>query len=126
MSDPHLANLSFHRLDEAIRFAYAAHAELGDPEFVDEIDVSAFEIQMLKASTAEGIRGRIDDERTKNVSYYNPKGIKAAESHGTSHIVTADSDGMSVSLTTTVNLLFGSRVLEPETGEFLFFLLLFV
>jgi len=117
MSDPTLQNLSYHRLDEAFRFAYAAHAELGDPEFVDDIDVYAFEKEMLKESTAKEIRGRISDERTKNVSYYNPKGLKAPDTHGTSHIVAADAEGMSVTLTTTVNLLFGSGVLEPETGE---------
>lgn len=37
-------------------------------------------------------------------------------SHGTSHIVTADSSGMATSLTTTVNLFFGSRIMVPETG----------
>lgn len=36
--------------------------------------------------------------------------------HGTSHIVTADASGMAISLTTTVNLLFGSQLVVPETG----------
>ena len=38
------------------------------------------------------------------------------QSHGTSHVVTADSSGMATSLTTTVNLFFGSRIMVPETG----------
>lgn len=118
MSDPSLLNLSTHRLDEALRFAYAAHNELGDPEFVDEIDVYAFEKEMLEESTAREIRARISDEKTREVRWYNPRGLKAPDTHGTSHVVSADGEGMSVSLTTTVNTLFGSGVLEPETGEF--------
>ena len=35
---------------------------------------------------------------------------------GTSHVVTADASGMAISLTSTVNLLFGSQLLVPETG----------
>ena len=35
---------------------------------------------------------------------------------GTSHIVTADSSGMAVTMTSTINLHFGSLVMVPETG----------
>ena len=35
---------------------------------------------------------------------------------GTSQVVTADESGMAASLTTTVNLLFGSQLMVPETG----------
>ena len=35
---------------------------------------------------------------------------------GTAEIATADATGMAVSLTTTVNLSFGSQVIVPETG----------
>lgn len=35
---------------------------------------------------------------------------------GTSHMVTADKDGLTFSLTTTTNLPFGSHVMVPETG----------
>ncbi len=37
-------------------------------------------------------------------------------SPGTSHVSTADSSDMAVSLTTTVNLRFGSHVIVPEAG----------
>ena len=40
----------------------------------------------------------------------------ARNSHGTSHVVTADASGMAFSLTTTINLFFGSRLMDPETG----------
>ena len=37
-------------------------------------------------------------------------------SHGTSHVTTADDTGLVVSLTSTVNTLFGSQVIVPSTG----------
>ncbi|KAH7408053.1 gamma-glutamyltranspeptidase [Cadophora sp. MPI-SDFR-AT-0126] len=107
-------NLSTHRIDEAMRFSYAARGELGDPDFFNYM--TAFEADMLRPKTAEKIRSRIDDERTKNVTDYNPKGYSMPENHGTSHIVTSDRSGLSITLTSTVNLLFGSQLVVPETG----------
>jgi len=124
MSDPSLHNLNTHRLDEAIRFAYGAHSELGDPDFVEGVD--EYEAEMLKASTAADIRGKISDCHTKNVSAYDPKALWSPETHGTSHVVTADASGMSITLTSTINLLFGSQVLVPETGLSAFFLKYFL
>lgn len=37
-------------------------------------------------------------------------------SPGTSHIVAADHTGLAISLTTTINLFFGSQLVVPETG----------
>ncbi|KAG4416524.1 hypothetical protein IFR04_010318 [Cadophora malorum] len=107
-------NLSTHRIDEAMRFSYAARGELGDPDFFNYM--TAFEADMLRPKTAEKIRSRIDDERTKNVTDYNPKGYSMPENHGTSHIVASDRSGLSITLTSTVNLLFGSQLVVPETG----------
>jgi gamma-glutamyltranspeptidase/glutathione hydrolase len=66
--------------------------------------------------TGQLIRSKISDFQTQNVSWYDPKGIESLETPGTSHVVTADKDGMAISLTTTVNLLFGSQLIVPETG----------
>ncbi|KIW30662.1 gamma-glutamyltransferase [Cladophialophora immunda] len=107
-------NLSTHRLDEAIRFGYGERTSLGDPSFVHNL--SAFQDEMLSEASARYIRSKISDLRTLNVSAYDPAGIESLETPGTSHIVTADASGMAVSLTTTINLLFGSQVLVPETG----------
>ena len=107
-------NLSTHRLDEAIRFGYGERTNLGDPYFV--ANLSTYEDEMLSAKSAAEIRGKILDTTTLNVSAYDPSGIESLETPGTSHVVTADADGLAVSLTTTVNLLFGSQLLVPETG----------
>ncbi|RYP66301.1 hypothetical protein DL771_007883 [Monosporascus sp. 5C6A] len=108
------ANLTLHRFDEAMRFAYGAHQALGDPAYVDEI--GALEAAMLDADAAAKIRQRILDNSTQPVSHYDPKHVYTAASHGTSHVVTADASGMAVSSTTTINTLFGSLLMIPETG----------
>lgn len=108
-------DLSRHRLTEAMRFAYAARISLGDPEYVDD-DVEGFEQEMLDPKNIDAIHERIWDNQTHPTKYYNPKKFYVPDSHGTSHIAAADKSGMAVSLTTTVNLLFGAEIVEPTTG----------
>ncbi|KAI1432837.1 gamma-glutamyltransferase 1 [Xylaria sp. CBS 124048] len=112
--DPAAVNLTTHRLDEAIRFAYGQRSELGDPLFVDGLD--AFQDSMIDNKTAAVIRSRISDFHTLNVSAYNPMGYESLPTPGTSHLVAADKSGLTVSVTTTINLIFGSQVIVPETG----------
>ncbi|KAJ8133460.1 hypothetical protein O1611_g174 [Lasiodiplodia mahajangana] len=108
-------NLSTHRLDEAIKFAYGERTNLGDPSYVS--DVLQYQDSMLSAKTASEIRAKISDGKTHaNISYYDPEGIESLNSHGTSYMATADHTGLAISLTTTINTLFGSRVMVPETG----------
>ncbi|KAI4250752.1 MAG: hypothetical protein L6R42_008643 [Xanthoria sp. 1 TBL-2021] len=114
IGSPAALNLSTHRLDEAIRFGYGEQANLGDPLFVPGLD--EYQNQMLNETTAARVRSQISDLRTLNVSEYDPKGLESLETPGTSHIVTADASGMAVTLTTTINLLFGSQLMVESTG----------
>ncbi|KAI4196378.1 MAG: hypothetical protein LQ346_003237 [Caloplaca aetnensis] len=114
IGNPAALNLSTHRLDEAIRFGYGERANLGDPSFVPGLD--KYQSEMLNGTTAARIRSQISDFHTLNVSAYDPSGLESLETPGTSHIVTADASGMAISLTTTINLLFGSKLMVPETG----------
>jgi gamma-glutamyltranspeptidase/glutathione hydrolase len=107
-------NLTTHRLDEAMKFAYGMRSNLGDPLYLDGID--EYQEDMISAATAAEVRSKISDSRTFNVSYYDPSGFESLETPGTSHVVTADSSGLAITLTTTVNLLFGSKLVVPETG----------
>ena len=111
---PGTVNTSTHRLDEAMRFAYAARSEFGDPLFVT--NMSTYEEELLLPQTGAEIRAKISDTQTFNVSYYDPSGLESLVTPGTSAVVTADASGMAISLTTTVNLLFGSNLIVPETG----------
>lgn len=111
---PGNVNLSTHRLDEAIRFAYGARSSLGDPAYVKGMD--AFQDDLVSEKRATDVRSKIHDKHTLNVSAYDPSGFEILENHGTSQVVTADMSGMAITLTTTVNLLFGSALVVPETG----------
>lgn len=111
---PSAVNQSTHRLNEAMRFAYAQRAKLGDPAFVNGTE--KFQRDMLSGATGQLIRSKISDAKTQDTAYYNPEGLESLETPGTSHIAVADASGMAVSLTTTINTFFGSRVMVPETG----------
>ncbi|KAI9158660.1 Gamma-glutamyltransferase-like protein 1 [Paramyrothecium foliicola] len=107
-------NLTVHRFTEAMRFAYGARVELGDPAFVK--GMGSIEAAMIGEEAARNVHSRIRDHHTLPVDQYNPRNLFTSEGHGTSHIVTADKSGMAASLTTTVNLLFGAQLMDPETG----------
>ncbi|KAI2465593.1 gamma-glutamyltranspeptidase [Annulohypoxylon bovei var. microspora] len=107
-------NLTLHRFDESMRFAYGAHQALGDPAFVHS--TPKLEAALLSSSHAASVRERIQDDRTQPVENYDPARVYVPTDHGTSHVSTADGLGFAVSSTTTVNLLFGSLLMVPETG----------
>ncbi|KAL8645178.1 MAG: hypothetical protein Q9226_007417, partial [Calogaya cf. arnoldii] len=113
---PETVNLSTHRLVEAMRFGYAERAGFGDPDFVQDFGISSRESNILNASYAATIREKILDYRTQNVSAYDPAGFEILNDHGTSQISAIDASGMAISLTTTINLFFGSHVMVPESG----------
>ncbi|KAF9434162.1 hypothetical protein BGZ76_008470, partial [Entomortierella beljakovae] len=106
------ANVEVHRLVEAMKFGYAQRTELGDPDFSDlEAKIQG----ILSKDTAGLIRANISDERTFPVEYYNPH-WGPIDNHGTTHLSSVDKDNMAVALTSTVNLVFGSKLLDPKTG----------
>ncbi|KAJ5491246.1 Glutathione hydrolase proenzyme [Penicillium diatomitis] len=107
-------NLSTHRMDEAMRFAYGERTLLGDPMYVEGMD--KYQHAMLEQSTIDEIRSKISDKKTLNVSAYDPEGLESLDTPGTSHLATADHNGLAISVITTINLYFGSHVLVPETG----------
>ncbi|KAK4101064.1 gamma-glutamyltranspeptidase [Parathielavia hyrcaniae] len=107
-------NLTTHRFVEAMKFAYGARLQLGDPGFVK--NTTDFENRLLSDHTANDIRHRILDNKTQPVKAYDPMSLYLPDSHGTSHIVTADKSGLTITSTTTINLLFGAQIMTPDTG----------
>ncbi|TVY81388.1 Glutathione hydrolase proenzyme [Lachnellula suecica] len=107
-------NLDIHRLDEAIRFGYGARAYLGDPSFFSNL--TQYQRDMISEETGGTIKNKIFDAHTLPVDAYNPEGLESLETPGTSHVVTADGSGLTLSLTSTINLVFGSQLMVPELG----------
>ena len=54
-------------------------------------------------------------DKTHQMDYYNPE-FAHHDDHGTTHISVVDSEGAAAAITTTVNLIFGSRVMDANTG----------
>ncbi|KAF9531606.1 gamma-glutamyltranspeptidase [Crepidotus variabilis] len=104
--------LNVHRLVEAMKFGFAARTKICDPAYsnstrsINEIPTKAF---------AKLLIANITDDRTHPPDYYKPV-FDVPTDHGTSHTSVVDRNGMAVAITSTINLIFGSQVMDPETG----------
>jgi len=88
--------------------------ELGDPAYMDNI--TTFEEKLISPAYINQVISKISDQYTLPVEAYDPNGFESIETPGTSHINTADAAGLTVSLTSTINLWLGSTLMVPETG----------
>uniref|UniRef100_A0A0D2XPA0 Glutathione hydrolase n=1 Tax=Fusarium oxysporum (strain Fo5176) TaxID=660025 RepID=A0A0D2XPA0_FUSOF len=113
LGDSRRVNDSAYLLDEAFKFGYGMRSNLGDPTFVKGL--GEYQAQMYSNDTAQEIRAKLDG-RALQVKDYDPRGLESLDTPGTSHVVVMDNSGLAISLTTTINLNFGSQVIIPETG----------
>ncbi|KAI8853371.1 nucleophile aminohydrolase [Chytridium lagenaria] len=107
--------LNAHRLVEAMKFAYGQRSYYGDP--IDPVfrNISKIEDKFSQKSYAALVRANISDARTFEPTYYSPK-FDVKEDHGTMHVSVLTKDGEAASLTSTVNLIFGARIIDADTG----------
>ncbi|CAO3608955.1 unnamed protein product [Cunninghamella echinulata] len=104
--------LTIHRLVEAMKFGYSFRTEFGDPDFT-HLEERYNEITTKE--WADKVRKNITDDTTHPPLYYNPK-YDHMESPGTMHLSVVDENNGAVALTSTVNLLFGAKVMDAKTG----------
>ena len=98
-----------HTLAEAMRGAIADRARIaGDPEANPGVN-DAYE-RALDPKQLAARRARIEPNRTHAAPEFRLR------EQGTSHVIVADREGNVVSLTTTVNEPFGSRITAGDTG----------
>ncbi|MGZ3441565.1 MAG: gamma-glutamyltransferase, partial [Polyangia bacterium] len=105
-----------HVLAEALKHAFADRARsLGDPAYV-----KVLEDKLASVAYARTLAARISDDKVLKPADYGDKDLagpaEAPHDHGTSHLCVADGEGNVVALTTTVDLLFGSRIVDPTSG----------
>lgn len=95
-----------HLLAEGMRGAIADRMRfIGDPEF-EPVDIAT----LLDDPRLRARRSQIALDRTHALPLFG------LEEHGTHHLVTSDRNGNVVSLTTTVNRLFGSTLVTEQGG----------
>lgn len=112
IADDESSALTYHRIVESFKFGYAHRTFLGDPHFVDITELVA---NMTSPEYAQMIRDRIDDNATHPAAYYGAN-VTDVEDHGTSQVSVIAPNGDAVSITSTVNLYFGSAVRSLTTG----------
>ncbi|XP_076139954.1 glutathione hydrolase 5 proenzyme [Alosa pseudoharengus] len=100
---------TFQRLIEACKFANGQKKNVKDPEF-HSVDVS----NLIKEDFAAKVRGLISSEKTHNASYYDM--TPSRDQMGTTHVSVIAGDGTAVSVTSTINQMFGSLVYSKKTG----------
>ncbi|KAJ6623712.1 gamma-glutamyltranspeptidase [Mycena sp. CBHHK59/15] len=105
-------NETTHLLIQATKFAYGQRTNFGDPAFT--ANVTDLEALYLEEATAESIREILPHNTTYPAAYYDPSAYQVLSDNGTSHMAAVDQWGGAVSLTTTVNLYWGSRVMTED------------
>lgn len=99
-----------HLLTEAMKHAFADRAEfLGDADFA-KVPVQ----KLISANYAATLAKKINPRRTFPPKYYGR--FQPVDDSGTSHFSVIDAAGNAVACTETINLRFGSWVVEPKYG----------
>ncbi|XP_050974072.1 gamma-glutamyltransferase 5a [Labeo rohita] len=102
--------LTFHRYIETCKFANGLKKFIKDPNFASQTEA----VEIIQKHFADKVRAKISPDHTYDASYYNV--TPYLDSHGTTHVSVLAEDGMAVSVTSTINYIFGSRIFSPKTG----------
>ncbi|XP_054268831.1 scoloptoxin SSD14-like [Macrosteles quadrilineatus] len=100
---------------ETFKHAYGRRTHLGDPHFVNQTLLNETITMLTDEDAILDTRSKIKTNWTSNnYTYYG--GDYYGEDHGTNNIVVVAPDGSAVSVTSTLNLLFGSKFVSTSTG----------
>lgn len=106
--------LQWHRVDEAFRHAYGVRYSMGDLKFQPQSKEIVDEIVSLKFAI-EAKKKIFDTKTFHDPKYYGARFSKHTTS-STSHVSVLGPNKDAVSITSTVNYHFGSKVISPTTG----------
>ncbi|KAK7933919.1 hypothetical protein WMY93_004815 [Mugilogobius chulae] len=106
---PEEKTMAYHRYIEAFKFANGLKKHIKDPMASSDKTAEKF----IQDSFADHIRSLITN-RTHEPQHYNPSSYQ--DSMGTTHMSVLAEDGSAVSVTSTINMIFGSNVFSEKTG----------
>ncbi|KAI5169118.1 gamma-glutamyltranspeptidase / glutathione hydrolase / leukotriene-C4 hydrolase [Pancytospora epiphaga] len=98
---------------ETFKFISATRENIGDPDYMNDPEMVLS--QLLSTKYTNEILLKIPLDKVLDQSIYS-KGCHFCEDHGTTHFNVMDQDGMIVQVTSTINLEFGSKFMDPVTG----------
>ncbi|XP_016039938.2 glutathione hydrolase 1 proenzyme [Drosophila simulans] len=106
------------RAVEAFKHAYGQRTNLGDlyADPVSAASINATLEEMLKPEFLESVRKLIHDNSTSQDYLYYGANFTVEEDHGTAHMNVLATNGDAVSITSTINNYFGSKVASTQTG----------
>ncbi|XP_024880086.1 glutathione hydrolase 1 proenzyme-like isoform X1 [Temnothorax curvispinosus] len=106
--------LTYHRMIETFKYAFALRTNLGDGAFIDMTEITR---NLTSKSFAHAIREKIDDTKTwQDPRHYGSPNYAIVEDHGTAHVSVLAPNGDAVSATSTINFYFGSGIVSRRTG----------
>ncbi|KAM9544598.1 gamma-glutamyltransferase 5a [Salvelinus alpinus] len=105
--------LTYQRYIEACKFSNGLRKYIRDPHFNSKPRALKFTEQQF----ADHFRAMISSNETHDAQYYNI--TPYLDTMGTTHVSVIAEDGTAVSVTSTINHMFGSRVFSPKTGVIL-------
>nr|XP_039271827.1 glutathione hydrolase 1 proenzyme-like isoform X1 [Styela clava] len=107
--------LTYHRIVEAMKFAFCKRVKLGDPNFHKE--VNEIVNKMMSDKYCKTVREKIDDFQTHPKEYYQDSSFATVpDKPGTAHLNVIGEDGSAVSMTSSITYAFGSNILGQRTG----------
>ncbi|XP_065208918.1 scoloptoxin SSD14-like [Planococcus citri] len=105
--------LNTQRITEAMKYAYGARSQLGDPKFVD---ISETMNLITSDQFIKHIREGIDDNKTWDDPAHYGGDFTEPKDKGTANLAVLAENGDAAVATSTINTRFGSFVLSKSTG----------
>lgn len=115
------SSLTAHRLVETLKMGFGQRTHLADPAFLNTTNRAKIDTIAFDAAESARLHAKISDDKTRDtrtqegLRFYEPI-FDITENHGTMSLSVMDHTGMAVVVTSTVNLPFGSQVLDSRTG----------
>ncbi|XP_045448101.1 glutathione hydrolase 1 proenzyme-like [Melitaea cinxia] len=105
--------LTYHRILEAFKHAYAARTKLGD---LDYLDLTDFLHNITSPDYGREMRLKINDTITSNSTDFYDASEYLKPDHGTAHISVIADNGDAVSMTSSINFYYGAGFTTLNTG----------